>query len=84
MAALEVVQKRLAALGIQDFCLELHSSKATKKAVLDQLKRGLEIGIGGMKTDYDKKIQDIRKMREELDSYAKALHVKETIWKESS
>ena len=76
MAALEVVQKRLAALGIQDFCLELHSSKATKKAVLDQLKRGLEIGIGGMKTDYDKKIQDIRKMREELDSYAKALHVK--------
>ena len=43
---MEVVQKRLAALGIQDFCLELHSSKATKKAVLDQLKRGLEIGIG--------------------------------------
>ena len=76
MAALEVVQKRLSALGIQDFCLELHSSKATKKAVLDQLKRGLEIGVRGMKTDYDKKIQDIRKMRAELDSYAKALHAK--------
>lgn len=27
MAALEVVQKRLAALGIQDFCLEIHSNK---------------------------------------------------------
>lgn len=75
-AALEVVQKRLAALGIQDFCLELHSNKATKKAVLDQLRRGLEIGAWGMKTDYDKKIQDIRKMRAELDAYAKALHVK--------
>lgn len=74
MAALEVVQKRLAILGIQDFCLELHSNKATKKAVLDQLKRGLEIGIQGVKTDYDKKIQDIRKMRAELDAYAKALH----------
>ncbi|MUB66472.1 DUF4011 domain-containing protein [Hungatella hathewayi] len=74
MAALEVVQKRLAILGIQDFCLELHSNKATKKAVLDQLKRGLEIGIQGTKTDYDKKIQDIRKMRSELDAYAKALH----------
>lgn len=74
MAALEVVQKRLAILGIQDFCLELHSNKATKKAVLDQLKRGLEIGIQGIKTDYDKKIQDIRKMRSELDAYAKALH----------
>lgn len=75
-AALEVVQKRLTALGIQDFCLELHSNKATKKAVLDRLKRGLEIGAWEMKTDYDKKIQDIRKMRAELDAYAKALHVK--------
>lgn len=74
MAALEVVQKRLAFLGIQDFCLELHSNKATKKAVLDQLKRGLENGIQGTKTDYDKKIQDIRKMRAELDAYAEALH----------
>lgn len=76
MAALEVVQKRLAALGIQDFCLELHSNKATKKAVLDQMKRGLEISAWGTETDYDKKIQDIRKMRGELDAYAKALHIK--------
>lgn len=75
MAALEVVKKRLAALGIQDFCLELHSNKATKKAVLDQLKRGLEIDAQGTKTDYDKKIQDIRGMRANLDAYAKALHV---------
>lgn len=76
MAALEVVQKRLAALGIQDFCLELHSNKATKKMVLDQLNRGLEIEVGGVKTDYEKKIQDIRNMRGELDAYARALHVK--------
>ena len=76
MAALEVVQKRLAALGIQDFCLELHSNKATKKAVLDQLKRGLEVDAWGMQTEYDKKIQDIRKMRADLDAYAKALHRK--------
>lgn len=81
MAALEVVQKRLAALGIQEFCLELHSNKATKKAVLDQLKRGLEIGVWGMKTDYDKKIQDIRKMRADLDAYVKALHVKRSFGK---
>lgn len=76
MAALEVVQKRLAALGIEEFCLELHSNKATKKAVLDQLKRGLEIGVWGITTDYEKKIQDIRKMRGDLDAYAKALHIK--------
>lgn len=76
MAALDVVQRRLAALGIQDFCLELHSNKATKKSVLDQLKRGLEIDAWGSETDYDKKIQDIRRMRQELDSYATVLHVR--------
>lgn len=75
-AALEVVQKRLAALGIDDFCLELHSNKATKKAVLNQLRRGLEIGIEGAKTDYEQKISDIHAMRTELDAYAKALHKK--------
>lgn len=76
MAALEVVQKRLEALGIGDFCLELHSNKATKKAVLDQLKRSLEIGTFGKKTEYESKIQDIRRMRENLDAYAKTLHAK--------
>lgn len=75
-AALEVVQKRLAALGIQDFCLELHSNKATKKAVLDQLRRGLEIGVWGFETEYETKIQEIRKMRSSLDAYGKALHAK--------
>lgn len=74
MAALEVVQKRLEALGIQNFCLELHSNKATKKAVLDQLKRCLEIGTLGFETAYDDKIQDIRNMRAELDAYAGKLH----------
>lgn len=81
MAALEVVQRRLASLGIGDFCLELHSNKATKKAVLDQLRRGLEIRSYGTKTDYDKKIRDIRAMRDELDAYAKALHVKRSFGK---
>lgn len=76
MAALEVVQKRLTALGIQDFCLELHSNKATKKAALDQLRRGLEISAWGTETDYNRKIQEIQNMRSDLDAYAKALHEK--------
>src|SRR5258708_14218589 len=37
MAALEVVQRRLSEVGLADFCLELHSNKANKKAVLDAL-----------------------------------------------
>lgn len=74
MAALEVVQKRLEALGIGDFCLELHSNKATKKAVLDQLRKNLELGVYGLKTDYNEKIEDIRKMRMDIDAYVKKLH----------
>lgn len=75
-AALEVVQKRLAALGIQNFCLELHSNKATKKSVLDQLSRGLEIGVLESGTNYDEKIQDVAEMRAGLDAYVQALHVR--------
>lgn len=74
MAALEVVQKRLEALGIGDFCLELHSNKATKKAVLDQLRKNLELNVYGLKTDYNKKIQDICKMKNDIDAYVQKLH----------
>lgn len=76
MAALQVVQKRLEALGIGDFCLELHSNKATKKAVLDQLKKNLEISAYGNQTDYNQKIEDIKNMRSNLDAYAIKLHQK--------
>lgn len=44
MAALEVVKRRLDANGVGDACLELHSSKANKRAVLDELRRTWELG----------------------------------------
>ena len=37
MAALEVVYNRLKQHGLGDFCLELHSNKTNKKAVIDHL-----------------------------------------------
>src|SRR5262249_10060263 len=37
MAALEVVYRRLREKGLDTFCLELHSNKANKRQVLDQL-----------------------------------------------
>ncbi|MBQ8613908.1 MAG: DUF3320 domain-containing protein [Ruminiclostridium sp.] len=43
MAALSVVQNRLAKLGLDPFCLELHSNKAQKRAVLSQLEKTLNI-----------------------------------------
>src|SRR5690606_28311623 len=38
-AALDVVYRRLCEVGLGDFCLELHSNKARKAAVLEQLRR---------------------------------------------
>ncbi|MGN1457114.1 MAG: DUF4011 domain-containing protein, partial [Acutalibacteraceae bacterium] len=42
MAALDVVHRRLASAGLDDFCLVLHSHKANKRNVLDQLGKVLE------------------------------------------
>ena len=41
MAALEVVKRRLDNTGVGDACLELHSNKANKRAVLENLRRSL-------------------------------------------
>ena len=44
MAALEVVKRRLDAVGLGDACLELHSQKTQKKVVLNELERTLNLG----------------------------------------
>ena len=44
MAALEVVKKRLDHIGLGDACLELHSDKAQKRAVIRELERTWSLG----------------------------------------
>jgi very-short-patch-repair endonuclease len=44
MAALEVVKRRLDATGVGDACLELHSNKANKRALLNELQRTWQLG----------------------------------------
>jgi hypothetical protein len=44
MAALSVVQRRLAKLGLDPFCLELHSNKTNKSSVLSELNKALFVG----------------------------------------
>ena len=44
MAALEVVKRRLDVTGVGDACLELHSNKANKRALLEELKRTWHLG----------------------------------------
>ena len=74
MAALEVVQKRLESIGIGDFCLELHSNKAKKKNVLEQLRRASEVTRKQSAQAYENKAAQIAKVRAELNQYAEELH----------
>ena len=74
-AALSVVKNRLDAIGIGDFCIEIHSNKVKKSHVLDQLKRVREnYRVRVFRTDYDERLDEIIEKRAELDEYGIALH----------
>ena len=45
MAALEVVYRRLCEVGLGEFCLELHSTKANKRSVMQDLRNTLDASL---------------------------------------
>ncbi|PHP26572.1 DUF4011 domain-containing protein [Limimaricola cinnabarinus] len=75
-AALDVVQRRLAASGLGDACLELHSSKTDRKSVLAQLGRGWDRAAEGDGADWIEVTEDLRLTRDRLNAYVAALHRK--------
>lgn len=74
MAALEVVHRRLNAIGLGPFCLELHSSKAKKVEVLQQLGRALEINGERTADDWGREAERLGQFRQELNGLVDALH----------
>lgn len=73
-AAIEVVHRRLAAEGLADFCLMLHSQKAGKKDVIDHLAARLE-PVGSIASGRDERDhQELGQLRERLNAHAAALH----------
>lgn len=74
MAALSVVQRRLEAMGIGPFCLELHSNKSKKRDVLEQLRMASEVTRLQSAETSEAKAEQIKALREELNAYAEALH----------
>ncbi len=77
MAALSVVQKRLAKLGLDPFCLELHSNKAQKRAVLSQLEKTLNIKKSNPSEDFRKTADTIYEERKKLNDTIRKLHEKQ-------
>lgn len=76
MAALSVVQERLRKLGLDPFCLELHSNKARKKDVLEQLRAAAEAGRAQKTPIYAQKAEQAARLRAELAEYPRRLHEK--------
>ncbi len=74
MAALQVVQRRLEAIGIAPFCLEIHSNKTKKSNVLEQLKRTTEVVKQKSNEEYRIVAQQINALRKELNDYVHILH----------
>ncbi len=73
-AALEVVQRRLAEVGLGPFCLELHSSKSGPKAVLEQLRSALEVGQQREPADWAKVAAELQQARAQLNRLVHDLH----------
>ena len=68
MAALEVVKSRLDEAGLGPFCLELHSRKANKKAVLAELQRALK--SQELPPAADTVLDEHESLKKELNLYA--------------
>ncbi len=74
MAALSVVQSRLAKIGLDPFCLELHSNKASKRHVLEQLDKALHVAHIMSPKQYQDAAEKIYEQRKVLIEYMEALH----------
>lgn len=74
MAALEVVHRRLGAIGLDAFCLELHSSKARKADVIRQL--GIALDAAGSRSvqEWEREAARLATLRAGLNDVAAALH----------
>ncbi len=74
LAALGVVYDKLKNAGLEEFCLELHSHKANKKQVLDELCHTLKLSKSGVSDQAEKELRAKKEAQNTLDEYAAELH----------
>lgn len=79
MAALDVVYSRLKRVGLGHLCLELHSNKASKKNVVEQISESWQARQESSLDVWKKKAQDLKSLRRELNVYIKELHKKSSL-----
>lgn len=74
IAALDVVYRRLREVGLGEFCLELHSSKARKLDVLAQLQKAWEAQGVIDPEEWQAQADKLKRYRDELNQYVERLH----------
>ncbi|ABB43521.1 conserved hypothetical protein, putative DNA helicase [Sulfurimonas denitrificans DSM 1251] len=74
ITALDVVYRRLRDVGLGDFCLELHSNKARKLDVLQQLNRAWDAKGNSDTEEWKREAQKLKILRDELNQFVKHLH----------
>ncbi len=77
MAALDVVQRRLEKEELGEFCLELHSAKATKVEVLKQLDRAWTTRDTMSAEEWAREAAEARRLRDGLNDVVRLLHRRE-------
>ncbi|QIM50045.1 DUF3320 domain-containing protein [Pusillimonas sp. DMV24BSW_D] len=73
-AALDVVQRRLVRQGLGSAVLELHSNKADRKTVLQQLGRSWQRASTPCDQEWMQITDDVRITRDQLNAYVEELH----------
>lgn len=76
MAALDVVFERLKKAGLGDFCLELHSAKANKRAVVAQLDQAWANRSVRDTDEWQRRARRLSETRLSLNGVVEAMHVK--------
>jgi len=74
IAALDVVYRRLREVGLGEFCLELHSSKARKADILAQLKASWDSKGQVDTAAWQQEAVNLKRLRDELNGYVERLH----------
>jgi very-short-patch-repair endonuclease len=73
-AALEVVHRRLKEIGLGSFCLELHSNKAKKADVLEQLRTSWSKASQSSADEWQQESVRLKSLRDRLNAMVNTLH----------
>ena len=76
IAALDVVHRRLSRAGLAPFCLEIHSNKARKRGVLEQLKQALDVAGRKAPEAWPRLAEQLDAVRRKVNTHTRALHDK--------